>query len=97
MVHYNVEITVLPRLENTPLSVLDITSEVDRYIVMPAQALGYKIGELKIKALRANAEASLGTSFDIREFHDSVLGKGALPLPILEENVNAWVASKKSV
>ena len=69
----------------------DVTVEVDRYIVWPGQALAYKIGELKIKELRAWATDELGENFDIRGFHDEVLGKGALPLSVLEANIKAWV------
>ena len=69
----------------------DITVEIDRYIVWPGQALAYKMGELKIKELRARAEKKLGSKFDIRTFHDEILGQGALPLDILESRIDAWI------
>ncbi len=74
----------------------DVTVEIDRYIVWPGQALAYKIGELKIKELRAWATAELGDKFDIRAFHDTVLENGAIPLSLLEANVRAWVAKQKT-
>ncbi|HEY7216331.1 MAG TPA: DUF885 domain-containing protein [Thermoanaerobaculia bacterium] len=74
----------------------DIEVEVDRYIVWPGQALAYKIGELKLKELRAEAEKELGAKFDVRAFHDEVLGNGALPLDVLEKNVKAWMAQEKA-
>ena len=74
----------------------DIVVEVDRYITTPGQALAYKTGELKIKELRAYAEQQLGDRFDIREFHDEILGQGALPLDILDARIRAWVNEKKT-
>ncbi len=70
----------------------DIIVEVDRYIVWPGQALAYKMGELKIKELRSRAEKTLGDKFDIRSFHDELLRHGAIPLGILETQVEAWIA-----
>ena len=74
----------------------DIVVEVDRYIVWPGQALAYKIGQLKILELRQGAEAELGDAFDIRGFHDTVLGAGAMPLDLLEQRVKDWVAGVKA-
>lgn len=80
---------------HTALPLHEVETETDRYISWPGQALAYKIGELKIRELRAKAEKELGTKFDIREFHDAVLLNGSVPLPVLEEAVNRYIAEAK--
>jgi uncharacterized protein (DUF885 family) len=82
--------------DHTALSQHEVETEVDRYISWPGQALSYKLGELKILELRALAEKELGTKFDIRKFHDSVLDIGSVPLPVLEEHIKAFVAEQKA-
>ncbi|TMA39307.1 MAG: DUF885 domain-containing protein [Deltaproteobacteria bacterium] len=81
--------------QNSAKTEHDIVVEIDRYIVMPGQALAYKIGELKLKELRALASKELGAKFDVRTFHDAVLGSGALPLDVLEENIRAFIAQQR--
>jgi uncharacterized protein (DUF885 family) len=82
--------------KNTPNPERDIFTETNRYIVWPGQATAYKVGQLKILELRELAKKELGSKFDIREYHDLVLKDGAVPLDLLEENVRAWIARKKS-
>lgn len=77
------------------LSELEVSREIDRYITWPAQALAYKIGELKIKELRAKAEQAFGEDFDIRGFHDTVVGNGSLPIAVLEDIVNEWIDNQQ--
>jgi len=77
---------------NTAKQELEVVNEVDRYIAMPGQALAYKIGQLKISAIRSKAETKLGNKFDIRAFHDEILKDGALPLDLLEAKMDDWIA-----
>ena len=81
-------------LAHTALSEHEVATEVDRYISWPGQALSYKIGELKIRELRARAEQGLGAAFDLRAFHDAVLALGSVPLGVLEAQVDAWIACR---
>ena len=81
-------------LENSGKTPHDVEVEVDRYIVWPGQALAYKVGELRIQGLRRHAETTLGSRFVLREFHDELLGRGALPLDLLEPRMKAWVVRR---
>jgi uncharacterized protein (DUF885 family) len=83
-------------LSHSGMSKTDATAEVERYIAIPSQALAYKIGQLTILRLRDKAQKELGPKFDIREFHAQVLDTGALPLPILEQKIDRWIATKKA-
>ncbi|HTU64684.1 MAG TPA: DUF885 domain-containing protein [Steroidobacteraceae bacterium] len=81
-------------LDNSSMAESDVTAEVERYIVWPGQALGYKLGQLRITELRAKAQAALGQRFDVREFHSQVLRDGALPMDVLSAKIERWIATK---
>jgi uncharacterized protein (DUF885 family) len=83
-------------VSNSPMAVGHVTAEIDRYAVTPGQALAYMIGRLEIQRIRRDAEAALGSAFDIRGFHDTVLGSGLMPLPILDRVVRAWVDDRSA-
>jgi uncharacterized protein (DUF885 family) len=92
--HWTREQAIQYMLDNSSMADTDVRSEVDRYIANPGQALGYKIGEIRIRALRTRAEAALGDRFDIREFHTAILGDGALPIDVLEAKMERWLDAK---
>jgi uncharacterized protein (DUF885 family) len=81
---------------NTALSLHEVTTEIDRYISWPGQALAYKMGELKIRELRQKAQSALGARFDVRRFHDAVLQNGTVPLPVLDAQIADFIESQKS-
>ena len=83
-------------LSHTALSEHEVATEVDRYISWPGQALSYKIGELKIRELRARGQSRLGHRFDLRAFHDAVLAQGSVPLTVLEAQIDQWIARRLS-
>ncbi|RYG65486.1 DUF885 family protein, partial [bacterium] len=80
---------------NANLAEPDVQAETDRYIAAPGQALGYKVGQMEILALRKQAERELGPKFDLRAFHDEVLDAGALPLDVLRARIEAWIRKTK--
>ncbi|HEX2223797.1 MAG TPA: DUF885 domain-containing protein, partial [Thermoanaerobaculia bacterium] len=80
----------------TALTLHEVETEIDRYISWPAQALSYKMGEIKIRELRQRAEKELGDRFDIREFHDVVLGSGSVPLNVLESNIDRYISDRRA-
>jgi uncharacterized protein (DUF885 family) len=82
-------------LDNSSMAESDVTAEVERYIVWPGQALGYKLGQLHISALRAKAEQQLGAAFDVKEFHSQVLRDGALPMSVLSAKIDRWIEAKR--
>ena len=83
-------------LDNTALSRGSVEAQIDRYITWPAQALSYKIGEIKIRQLRQKAEDTLGENFDLRAFHDALIGNGSLPIALLEEVITDWIRQQSS-
>ncbi len=82
-------------LQNSPMTRTEVVAEVERYIAIPSQAVAYKVGALTIQRLRKKAEAELGSKFDIKDFHAQVLGTGALPLAVLEQKIDRWIAAEK--
>jgi len=83
-------------LANSPQPEAAVRSEIRRYIVNPGQATAYKIGMIRLQALREEAKSELGDRFDYRGFHDTALGGGAMPLPILEKRVKRWISEAKA-
>jgi uncharacterized protein (DUF885 family) len=82
-------------LDNSTMAETDVVSEVERYIAWPGQALGYKVGDLRLQDWRREAQSDLGAKFDVREFHREVLSDGAVPLDVLEAKIDRWVAARR--
>lgn len=93
--HWTREQAIAYMMENTGMAEGDVTAEVERYFVAPGQALAYKVGMLKILALREHARRKLGDKFDLKQFHNEVLSHGALPLSVLERVINDWIAKRQ--
>jgi uncharacterized protein (DUF885 family) len=82
--------------DHSSMAESDATAEVERYIALPGQALGYKVGQLRISAMRARAEAALGPKFDIKAFHSVILRDGALPMDVLDAKVDRWIEQRSA-
>ncbi len=93
--HWTREQAITYMMDNTGMAETDVTAEIERYFVMPGQALAYKAGMLKILALREKAKQALGPNFKLSEFHDQVLTHGSLPLALLERVVDDWIKAKQ--
>ena len=94
--HWTREQAITYMREKTGMGEKEVKSEIERYIVSPGQACAYKVGMLKIQELRAKAQQELGTKFDQREFHEAILKNAALPLEILEEQINEYIQHKRT-
>jgi uncharacterized protein (DUF885 family) len=81
-------------MQNTALSEYEVRNEIDRYISWPAQALSYKIGEIRIRQLREKAQRAVGIDFDLRRFHDTLIGNGSVPIAVLDEIIDEWIESE---
>ena len=93
--HWSREQAIEYMLANTGMTEAEVTREIERYVVWPGQATAYKTGQLDLLKLRAEAEAELGDKFDVRKFHEAILGNGGMPLGILDENMKAWIDAEK--
>ena len=94
--HWTREQAIQYMIDNSPMREGHITAEIDRYAVTPGQALAYMIGRLEIQRIRRDAEAALGDAFSIQGFHDTVLGSGLMPLPVLDRVVRDWVDGQRA-